>query len=390
VLEGSIRKAGNELRITVQLVNVADGYPLWSEKYERIEESIFDLQDEISLAIVDQLKLKLLGDEREKLVKRHTENIEAYNLYLEGMYFYQMYTPTGFDKAIEHFEQSLDKDPNFSLPYTGLAAVYQTMTFYGGIPPHEAFPQAKAYVAKALKIDPNLAEAHAMLGHIITYYDWDFKKADRELKQALKLDPNSAMAHFFYSHHLIMTGRFEESLVEAVRARELDPLSPITSRNVGLPLCYSRQWDKAIEAYKNTINKHPNDFFSHYMLGQAYRGAGRNNEAYAELEKAFELSGGDSLPLLMLGLYRYEDGEKVEAEKIFRELEQKLEHAYIPSTYFFLINVSRGDQDQALYWLERACDERDSFLLPVINAQGEVYGMPDDPRFNVILKKYGL
>jgi len=391
VLEGSVKKEGKKLRITIQLINVEDGYPIWSEKYERNEEHIFDLQDEISLAIVDKLKLKLLGEEKAKLVKRHTENLEAYNLYLRGDYYSQMMTPDGSKQAIEYYERALKKDPNYALAYCGMAGVYISSSFFAGyIRPHEAFPKARAYVEKALELNPNLAEAHAELGAISMYYDWNWKSAERELKHALQLAPNSADIHYDYSHFLTITGRHEEAITEATRTQELDPLSRTSNALVSTAYLWARQYDRVIEDSQMTINMHPNYFFAHLLLGRAYQGKSMIEEAIAEFKKAVDLSGGHPTQVIVLALTYYECGKKAEAEKLFDELQQRSRYEYVAPLFLFFIHLFHGDHDKATEWLERACEERDSWIPWFINFPIESHSIPDEPRYQAVLEKYGL
>ena len=390
LLEGSIRKAGNQLRITAQLVKVSDGSHLWSEKYDREMKNIFNIQDEISLAIVDNLKVKLLGKEKAAIVKRYTEDLEAYNLYLKGNYYWQMFTMEGIDKAIECYEQALQKDKNYALAYTGLAMVYMISSYFGNVPPNEAYPKAKEYVKKAFEIDDTLAEAHASLGFINTSYDWNWKAAEREFKQALQLNPNSADIHLWYSMLLTVTERHEEAIFEAKRAQELDPLSSLINSMLGNSFFFGSQYDEAIEVLRMTIMMNPNYFHSNHILGLAYRGKSMFEEAIEELEKAVELSGENPNFIAELATAYYEFGEKEKTEKLFDSLLQRSRDEYVPPTCFYWIHRVRGDMDQAFEWLERACNEHDSWLPWFRVYQIDKYRIPDEPRFKALLKKAGL
>ncbi|MBA7576978.1 hypothetical protein ES708_18824 [subsurface metagenome] len=390
LLEGSIRKADNRLRITAQLIKVADGSHLWSERYDREMEDVFAIQDEISLAIVDNLKVKLLGKEKAAIVKRHTEDIEAYNLYLKGNYYWQMLTTEGFDKAIECFEQALKKDPDYAPAYTGLASLYWASSYWGDVPSNEAYPKAKEYAKKALEIDNTIAEAHASLGFINMNYDWNWKTAEREFKQALQLNPNSALTHLWYSVLLTLTERHEEAISEAKRAQVLDPLSSFINSIVSLALFYAGKYDEAIEVLRMTITMHPNYFLSHHYLGITYWAKLMFEEAIAEFEKAVDLSGGAPVAVTWLAITYYEFGKKAKADKLIESLKQRSGDEYVPPICFFYINQVLGDQDKAFEWLKRACEEHDSHLpwfrvIPI-----ESWSIPDDPRFKALLKKAGL
>ncbi|NIM98205.1 MAG: protein kinase [candidate division Zixibacteria bacterium] len=390
LLEGSVRKAGNRVRITAQLVNVADGYHLWSEKYDRDMEDIFAIQDEISLAIVDKSKVHLLGEEKSKIVKRHTGDLEAHNLYLKGIYFLRMYTADGFNRAIEYFEHSLQKDPDYALAYYGLAEVFYAISFWGNVPPNDAYPKAKEHAKKALEIDDTLGEAHAALGLVYTFYDWRWKSAERELNQALKLHPNSAIIHMSHSWFLTLTERHEKAVIEAKYAQDLDPLSGLISAHVGLACIWGSQYDKAIEELQMTLTLTPGFYLAHYYLGLAYRAKSMIEEAIEEFEKAVDLGTGTPWPAMILATNYFESGKNAQGEKLLKSLKQRLRHEYMPSLGFFYIHLVRGELELALDWLERACKERDSFLpwsriIPI-----DSYRIPDEPKFRALLQEAGL
>jgi len=391
LLEGSVRKAGNRLRITAQLVKVCDGSHFWSERYDRDMEDVFAIQDEISLAIVDKLKGRLLGEEKAALVKRYTENLEAYNLYLKGNYFSQMWTVEGFEKAIECLEQALQKDPNYALAYAGIAYVYFFRAFFGNFPPKEAIPKAKTYLKKALDIDENLAEAHALLGKIRTMYDWNWVLAEQELKLALELNPNSSIIHLHYCDFLSVTGQHEEAIIEVKRARELDPLSININANVGERMYFAGQFDRAIEDLQKTIAMDRNWFYSHLLLGLSYLGKSMLKESIVELEKASDLSGGAPLVVVMLASTYYRTGKKTEAEKLFNSLKERAKDEYIPPSFLFVIHKVRGDMELAFKWLERACEDRDIYLPYYLLPQPEDHLIiPYDKKSTELLRKVGL
>jgi tetratricopeptide (TPR) repeat protein len=351
---------------------------------------IFTIQDEISLAIVDKLKVQLLGEEKSKIVKRHTGDLEAYNLYLKGIYFLRMYTDDGFNKAIEYFEHSLQKDPDYALAYYGLAEVFYAISFWGNVPPNDAYPKAKEYAKKALEIDDSLGEAHAALGLVYTFYDWRWKLAERELNQALKLHPNSAIIHMSHSWFLTLTERHEKAVIEAKYAQDLDPLSGLISAHVGLACIWGSQYDKAIEELQMTLTLTPGFYLAHYYLGLAYRAKSMIEEAIEEFEKAVDLGTGTLWPAMILATNYFESGKNAQGEKLLKSLKQRLRHEYMPSLGFFYIHLVRGELELALDWLERACKERDSFLpwsriIPI-----DSYRIPDEPKFRALLQEAGL
>ena len=353
-------------------------------------EDIFDIQDEISLAIVDNLKIKLLGKEKAEIVKRYTEDLEAYNLYLKGNYYWQMLTIEGYDKAIECYEQAFKKDPHYALAYTGLASVYWHISYWGNVPPNEAYPKAKEYTKKALEIDNTLAEAHTSLGFINMNYDWNWKEAEREFKQSLQLNPNLAITHQQYSMLLTVTERHEEAISEIKRSQELDPLSSLFSTIVGNTLFYAGRFDESIEVLRKTITMDPNYFLSHCYLGKSYRVKSMLEEAIAEYEKAVNLSGGTPIVVAALAATYYEFGKKARTEKLFDSLKQKSRDEYVPQMCFYRIHKVRGDLDQAFECVKRACEEHDSFLPWFRVDPIDAHRIPDEPRFKALLKKAGL
>ena len=388
LLEGSIRKAGNQLRITAQLIKVADGSHIWSERYDRDMKDVFAIQDEISLAVADNLKVKLLGEINPMAAKRHSENLEAYNLYLKGTFYWQMFTLEGYIKASEYFEQALKKDPKYALAYIGFAAVKTMSTTFGDVAPNEAFPRVYEYANKALKIDSTLAEAYATLGDYYTFYLWNWKEAERNFKHALEINPNSSMSHTDYSIFLLVTGRFEEAIYEAKRAQELDPLSSYINNRAGDAYQYARQFDRAIEEYQMSLKINPNYFLSHFELGRIYYyGKGMVKESLAEYKKAVDLSDGNTFSIACLITRYYQTGKKDEAEELFENLKKRAETEYVPSTSFYLIYRVRGEEEMALKWLKKACDEHDTFL-PYFRADPIL--IPEGSKYMKLLKDMGL
>jgi serine/threonine-protein kinase len=390
LLQGSIRKDGNRLRITAQLINVSDGSHLWSETYNRDLEGVFAIQDEISLSIAANLKVKLLGEEKAVIVKRPTENLEAYNLYLKGGYYHAMLTPEGLHKAMKFYEQALQKDPNFALAYVGMASAHRHLPFFGGGTPSEAFPRAIEYANKALEIDNAIALAYIILGDISMYYDWDWEASERYYEKALQLNPNNADALSNYSNLLTHTGRIDEAIDMALRAQELDPLSSWTNYSVGYAYFSDLQFDKAIEGVQMTLAIDPNSLFAHFLLGEIYLEKSVYEEAIAAYEKAVELSGGAPIYMALLANTYYEFGEKSKAEELFEIVKQKSRDGYVPPTALYLIHKAQGEEDLAYECAERAYKERDFYLIIGIISPIEGYVLPDEPRYNALLKKLGL
>ncbi|MEJ2719981.1 MAG: protein kinase [bacterium] len=283
VLEGSVRKAGNRLRITAQLVNIADGYHLWSERYDREMDDIFAIQDEITAAIVEQLKIELIGKKKETIVKRYTESLEAYDHYLKGIYYWNKLTPGGFERSIECFEKAIEEDPHYALAYAGAADSRWLSSFWGNLPPRQTYPKAREAARKAIEIDETIGEAHASLGAVHTFYDWDWEAAEREFIRALELVPTSPYTRIYYSLYLNLMRRHDDAVAQAKKGRELDPLSGFCNTHFAHRLWQARRYDEAIAEFQEWIEIEPNDWFSHNHLSQLYLEKSMIKEAIAEM-----------------------------------------------------------------------------------------------------------
>jgi adenylate cyclase len=387
LLEGSIRKDGYRLRITAQLIKVADGSHIWSERYDREIKDVFAIQDEISLAIAENLKIKLLGESKALITKQHSEDLEAYNLFLKGNYYWQMMTGEGYKKAVEYFEKTLQKDSDYALAYVGLAAVNIVSTFWGNIPPNKAFLKAEEYANKALKIDNMIAEVYWILGSVNAFYNWNWKEAELNFNKAIRINPNSSLIHIFYSFMLTFTGRNEKAIVEAKRAQELDPLSGFINTYTGLTYQWAGQFERAIEEHQMILAMYPNYFLGHYHLGLAYRFKAMYNQAAVEYKKAADLSNGSPFAIASLAISYYRIGEKDQAEKLLAGLKKSSVNEYVPATSFYLIYASLGKEDLALDWLRRACDEHDTMLLWI---RTNTQLIPEGSKYMKLLKEMGL
>ena len=388
ILEGSVRKAGKRLRITAQLVNAADGYHLWSERYDREMEDIFEVQDEIARTVVEKLRVRLLTDQEIPLVKVHTNNLEAYNLYLRGRHHSNTQTPGGYHEAIQCFQRALEQEPSFALAYAGLADAHWLASYFGKLPPNEAYPQARMSVRKALAIDDTLAEAHAALGVVNTFYDWDWVGAEREFKRALELNSNSSLIHSYYAYFLSISKRHEEAIGEARRGQELDPLSSSANGVVGLILSAAGRYSEAIEDLRSTLLIAPNHFWLHMTLGNAYLGNQMDEDAIAAGEKALELSGGNPVALFSLWCSYYLSGRKTEAAELFDTFKRKLSGEYVPPMCCVYIHIIRGEAEDAIEWVKRALEEHDSFLFSFQNYFSRVLSSRSlliDPRIGELL-----
>jgi serine/threonine-protein kinase len=390
VLEGSIRKAGNRLRITAQLINVEDGFHIWSEKYDRDLTDIFAIQDEISLAIVDTLKVRLLGEERSALIKRHTDDHEAHNLYLQGLYFWNRRLEGGMKKAMEHFHRAIEKDPGYALAYVGVADTYNITGLFSYLPPHEVFPKAKEAARKALEIDAALGEAHASLAFTNTFYDWDWPAADREFKRAIELNPNYAVAHEWYALYLFVVGRFDESIEEAELALELDPLSLIISCVVGITYHFARRYDESIAQHRKTLEKDPYFLLASTYISLPLAECGMYDDAIEVMKRVESLAAGNAYTLGYFGLAYGMAGRKDKAREMLANLDELAKERYVSPIHYAHVFFGLDEKDKALEYLEKAYDERNPMLTLAKNGAPWADPMQSDPRYQSLLKKIGL
>ena len=385
VLEGSVRMSGDRLRMTAQLINVADGYNLWSDRYERQLSDVFAVQDEVARSIVSALRLELGAGDETRLVSGRTENLEANSLYLRGRFFWNQRTEEGFGRAIGYFEKAIAEDPNYAPAYSGMADAYNLLGLYFMLPPGEAIPKAREAALEALEIDPTLAEARTSLAFLKSWYDWDRPGAEVEFQRALDLNPNYATAHQWYAIHLTAVGRLDVALREARRAVELDPLSPNLNTNLGNALMYSRRHDDAIEQLRRTLELDPNFLNALWALWHAYVHKGMHEEAFAHWERGLAVSGAGPEKLEAVRRAYAESGWRGALEwDIENSKEEGLDPADIAQEYALL-----GRQDEALEWLERAYEER-SFGLNLLAVDACFDGLRADPRFGALLEKVGL
>ncbi len=389
LLEGSVRKSGNRLRINAQLVNVSDGYDLWSEKFDRDMEDVFSIQDEISLAIVSELKCKLLGKERAAIGVRHTRDVEAYNSYLRGRYFWNKRTEAGFQKGLEYFQQAIERDPAYALAYAGMADCYNLLGWYCVIASKEAFPRARSAAERALEIDDDLAEALTSLAFATMLYDWRWEEAEREFRRAIELNPSYATGHHWYAEYLLGMGRMDEATMEAERALEFDPLSLIIRALFGLANYFSLQYDEAVKQCKRILDMNPNFVPAHLFLGMTYTKKSMFDEAIAEFQSAIALFGRSSLMLGALGYAYAAYGKQAEARKLLNELKQMSEPMCIPWYYIAAIYAGLGENDEAFEWLTKAHKERDAWLV-FLKVDPIWESLHDDPRYTALLKEMKL
>lgn len=387
VLEGSVRKSGNQVRIAAQLIEAASDTNMWSETYDRELTDIFAVQDEIALAVVRQLKLALLKDGLPS--RSTTDKPEAYNAYLRGRFYWNEGDPTDLEKARQNFQRALEIDPDYALAHAAMGDYYSALPFYSNSLPDEVFPKAKAEVARALELDPKLPEAHAALAYIRTYYDWDWRDAGKEFELALASDPNNASLRHRYSRYLSSLGRTEEALVQMQRARELDPLSLIIRANVGVIHYFGRQYQLALKDLQELAKADPEFPVAWWGMGLVREQMGDMDGALASFQKAAELTKRGTNVLASLGRAYAANGNTDEARKILEELAGRAKERYVPSYQVALVYTGLGEKDQAFQSLEKAFEER-STLLTYLKMDPRLDPLRSDPRFKAMLRRLNL
>jgi len=390
VLEGSVRTAGGRLRITAQLINVEDGYHLFSEKYDRTPDDIFAIQDEISLAIVDKLKVKLLKGEESKLKKRHTVDEAAYRLYLQGRYFWNRKHEGGIQRGIEFFRKAIAADPEYALAYAGLADCYMVLGWYDFLAPKEAFGKCKEAALKALAMDPDLGEAHASLAAVISFFDRDWRGGEVEFRLAIGLNPSYAFARQAHSNFLTALGKFDEALAEQARALEFDPVQPAHRVARAFTLCLVGRRDEALAEASALTGEEPNLWTGWLMVGITCAEVGRFADAENALRKADELTGGASTRVLgVTGVVLARAGKFDEARSVLNRLLELRRSKYASATYIASLFLLLGDQDAAFEWLDKGIEEGDMWLC-FARYDPNLKGARSDPRFQEVLRRLHL
>jgi serine/threonine protein kinase/Flp pilus assembly protein TadD len=389
ILTGRIMQRGDNVTISVALIDVRDNKQLWGEQYGEKVSQLLSVQREIAQQITSNLRLKLSGEQQTKVSKHYTDNPEAYQLYLKGRFYWNKRSGEALKTSIEYYNQAIEKDPNYALAYAGLSESYGLLPSYSAVLPQDSFPQAKAAAQKALSIDDTLAEAHVGLANVLTSYDWNLAGAERELRRAIELNPNYATAHQWLSDGpLIATGRFDEAIAEMIRAQELDPLSLIINAEVGLMYRYARQPDKAIEQLRKTIEMDQSFYFAHWSLGRAYVMKGAFSEALSEYQIARRLVD-DPYILGMMGHAYAVSGRRDEALKTIDQLKEISKRQYVKANAFAEIYAGLGDKDQAFQWLEKSYEQRTPDLIFI--AIDPIFdNLRSDPRFADLVRRVGL
>ncbi len=388
VLTGQLVQRGADLRLSMELVDTRNNHQLWGEQYNCKLEDILTLHEDISRQIYKELQLELSAIKQKELSKRHTNDSEAYQLYLKGRYFWNKFTEEGIKKGMEYFNQAIEKDPNFALAYAGLADCYSGLA-YSFMPPHEAVPIARAYAVKALQLDDGLADAHFAIADIKYHYDWDWPAVESELKRVLALNPNHALAYELYGRYLLSMGRHEEGIMQLQRALELDPLSHLTNCYLGMVYYGAREYDQAIEQASKTLEMELYCPFEYMWIGGSYVEQGKYQKAITELSKT-QPQSEEWPPVMATMAYAYAvSGNHSAAEKILAEMKELAAQRHVDPYLIAIIYSGLGDRDRAFEWLERACEER-SKEIPLLKVEPKLDGLRSDPRFAQLLKKVGL
>ncbi|MBI3872569.1 MAG: protein kinase [candidate division Zixibacteria bacterium] len=390
VLEGSVRRAGNRLRVTAQLINVADGFHLWSERYDREMSDVFAVQDEIAQRIVTALKVKLISRDVERLVEPATENLEAYHLYLQGRYQWNKRTQEGFAKAVAFLRQAITVDPGYALAHAALADVHILQGVYGHRSPHEVFPAARAAAQEALRLNDKLAEGHASLAHVQFLYDWKWTESEKGFRRAISLDPGYALAHLWYGLLLMTIGQLERAMAQIEEARRCDPLSLIINTDIGLIHYHARRYDAALEQYQRTLEIDENFFVTHYGIAMIHQQLGRHDLAIRAAERSLALSHGSNLVKAMLARSHALAGDRDTAMAMLTELKQTAD-AYVAPYSLALVHAGLREYDRAIDYLEKALADRTQYAMHFV-ATGDpcLDDLGDDPRFVALMKKMNL
>ena len=389
VLTGRIMQSGGSLRIGTELVDVPTGSQLWGAQYDRKPGDIFAIQDEISNEISEKLRLKLTRAEKKRLTKRQTDDAEAYRLYLKGRHHWNRWTEDGFYKAIEYFQQAVEKDPVYALAYTGIADSYVLLGWNSYLPPKDAFPKARVAAMAALRLDPELGEAHSPQAAVLWLYDWQWPEAQMEFKRSLALNPAHPTASHWYAECLMTMGRHSEAIARMKSSQDLDPLSLIINVAIGWAFYMAGQYEAAIEQLHRTVEMDPNYPVTYWILGLTLRKIGRHELAIAEGEKGVKLSGGSALMRAALAQTLATTDRRKDALQILDDLTTLSKEKYVSPYFFAGIHVGLGEDDRAIEYLEKSYEEHSHWLI-YLHIDPSMDRMRSNPRFQDLLRRIGL
>jgi len=384
VLDGSLQTSGDRIRVIARLVRVSDGKQLWTSQLDEKFTDIFRVQDSISERVATALKIRLTNKDN----RRYTENVEAYELYMKGRFHALRLTRAETDKAVAYFQQAIELDRNYALPYLGLANAYLPMALTSGLPSWQVIPKAKEAALRAVEIDPGNSQGYVILGLISFWYEWNWQAAEKHYQRALDLDPKSAEAHFAYAHLLSNSGHHEQALAEIKLARELDPLSLRTNAEEGQILFYAKDYDNALDRLKKTIDLDSNFWLSHLFISRVYTEKGMHSEAVAEAKKAAELSGNSqSNAYRAYALAKW--GKLSEARAVLTELLKSGTETYVPPSNIALAYNAVGEREKALEYLEKGFSERD-VRMAFLKVEPQWDQLRSEPHFVDLIKRMGI
>lgn len=389
VVTGRVFHRENTLIVRAELVDTTNDAQLWGEHYNRGISDIFAVEEDIANEISEKLRLRLTSAEKKRLAKRHTENSEAYQLYLKGRYSWNRRDETDLEEAIKYFQQAIEKDPTYALAYVGVADTYHILAHYNDLPAREAFPKAKAAALRAMEIDDTLVEAHTAVAAITAAYDWDWTAAEASYERTRKLGRDYATTHHWHAFYLLMMGKVDEAIEEIGRAWRLDPLSSIINADVGWCLYYARQYDRAIGQYRKTLELDPNFAMAHHYLAQVFVQVGFFDESIAEYEEAMRLAGSRRGYLGELGAAYAISDRRAEAMKMLEELKEESKRGYVSPSSMAIACIGLGEKDQAFAWLDRAYGERIT-IMAYLKVDPWFDSLRSDPRFQSLLRRMNL
>jgi len=389
VLTGRVMQSGGSLRIGTELVDVATGSRLWGAQYDRKSGDIFAIQDEISNEISEKLRLQLTGSQKKRLTRRHTQDPEAYRIYLKGRHHWNKWTEEGFYKAIEYFQQAVEMDPAYALAYAGIADSYVLLGWNSYLPPKDAFPKGKAAALKALQFDPDLGEAHTPLAAVLWLYDWQWQEAQKEFNRSLELNPAYPTANHWHAEYTMTMGHHAEAIALMKNSQTLDPLSLIINVAIGWANYIARRYDEALEQLLQTVDLDPNYPVTHWILGVLYTITGRYGSAISEGEKAVTLSGGSPMMRAALARSYGKAGRTTEALRILEDLTKLSRLKYVAPHFFAGIHIGLGEHDQALEYLEKSYEDHSHWLI-YLHIDPSMDDLRTDPRFQHLLTRIGL
>jgi TolB-like protein/cytochrome c-type biogenesis protein CcmH/NrfG len=388
VIIGRLVHRGDEVSIDAELIDVRDNRQIWGSQYNRKVADMLAIQEQISREISEKLSMRLSGEVEQRMTRRSTENSAAYQLYLQGRYYWNKRTLEGAQQSIDYFQQAIQKDARYALAHAGQADAYALLADLNVLPAKEIMPKMEAAAAQALQLDDTLAEAHTSLAWA-KFHEFDWAGADKEFKRAIELNPNYATAHAWYGEYLMALGRFKEAQTEMERAGELDPLSPAINLALGYRFYYAHQYQEAIEQCQKTLAMDPENVMAHVFLGRSYQQTNRYAEAVAELRKALDLSGGDSNELAALGQALAASHQESEARKVLAELTMRSQQTYVQPMWLAVIHLALGERDQAFAGMQKAYEDRSAWLV-YLKVDPFFDAVRSDPRFAALLQRLGL